>query len=131
MTGQVSGVDIKVGLYKETVYGVDPGSPVGRIAYVNSVGIQSSVNLLDSPIITGGRGRRKPGAGNQAVSGSIETTIAPETIGFWLTQILGVPTTTGSARPPSRLVSCLRRTTRPRSLARWSASTGCASAVPS
>lgn len=99
MTGQVSGVDVVVALYKESTYGFDPSPTVGRKAYLSKLDLSAEEQLINSPIITGGRGLPEPGRGNLAVSGSVETTLSPHTVGFWLTQLLGAPTTTGSASP--------------------------------
>lgn len=99
MTGQVSGVDVVVALYTETAYGADPSPANGRKAYLSRMDLSAERNLIQSPIITAGRGVPEPGQGNLAVSGSLETTIAPQTIGFWLTQLLGTPTTSGSTAP--------------------------------
>lgn len=99
MTGQVSGVDVVVALYDETVYGADPSPAAGRKCYLSKLDVSAEQTLIQSPIITAGRGLPEPGRGNLAVAGSIETTIAPQTIGFWLKHLLGAPTTTGSDTP--------------------------------
>jgi len=95
---QVSGSDIQVLLYHEDTngWGDDPASPAAQIAYVQRLGLTANQNLIDSEVISGGRGTRRPGAGNITVSGPLRTEIAPENIGFYLTHLLGAPTTTGS-----------------------------------
>lgn len=98
MAGQVSGVDIKVAVYDENVtYGVAPLTPFGgRYLYFSKLGLSADQGLVESPVLSAGRGTRRPGVGNIAVAGSIETTIAPESIGFFLKHLLGTPTTSGS-----------------------------------
>jgi hypothetical protein len=105
MASQVSGTDIKIALYDENVsYGVSPLTPFnGRVAYVNKCGVAAERNTIQSSIITGGRGMRRPGIGNTSVAGVIETSLAPETLGFWLKHCLSVPETTGASAPYSHL----------------------------
>jgi len=96
---QVSGSDIQVLLYHESAWGVDPGTPAAQIAYIQSLGLTANQNLVASEVISGGRGVRRPGAGNLSVAGAIRTEVAPENIGFWLSHLLGAPTTTGVSAP--------------------------------
>lgn len=105
MAAQVSGTDLVVALYDENVsYGVPPLTPFnGRIGYMSKCGVSAERGLIESPVITGGRAVRRVGIGNTNVGGNIETTIAPETIGFWLKHLLSAPVTTGSASPYSHL----------------------------
>lgn len=98
---QISGVDIAVGLYKETTFGVDPTTPDGQKAYFSSLSVAASQESIDNPIIAGGRGVPRPGKGNIAVSGNFVTTIAPGTHPFWLEQLLGTPTGSGTHASPS------------------------------
>jgi len=97
---QISGSDIVVGLYEETTFGEDPASPSGVSAYFSSLNVTASQNNIDNPIISGGRGVPRPGKGNIDVSGSFVTTIAPGTAPFWLKQILGAPTGSGTNASP-------------------------------
>jgi hypothetical protein len=97
---QISGSDIVVGLYEETTFGEDPDTPSGVLAYFSSLNVAASQNNIDNPIIAGGRGVPRPGKGNIDVSGSIVTTIAPATAPFWLKQILGAPTGSGTNASP-------------------------------
>jgi hypothetical protein len=83
----------------ETAYGALPQTPVGRKCYISTFELVSSQNQLVSPIISGGRGKRMPSQGNIAVAGTVNTTIAPETMGFWLKHALGAPVTTGTGEP--------------------------------
>lgn len=99
MAGQVSGVDIKVLLYGESPYGVIQNPTNGRIAYFSKLDLTAQENQIRSPIISAGRSAPRPGRGNLSIAGSLETTIAPESIGFWLQHLLGEPVTTGSAAP--------------------------------
>jgi hypothetical protein len=96
---QISGSDIQVLLYHESAWGVDPGTPAAQIAYIQSLGLTANQNLVTSEVISGGRGVRRPGAGNLSVAGAIRTEVAPENIGFWLSHLLGAPTTTGVSAP--------------------------------
>jgi len=92
---QISGVDIPVGLYEETTFGVDPDTPSGTLAYFSALNVKASQESIDNPILSGGRGVPRPGRGNIDVSGSVQTTLAPGAVAFWLKQILGAPTGSG------------------------------------
>lgn len=100
MTTQVAGVDVVVAAYQETTFGVDPSpSPSGRLVYYSSLTLSANQNMLDSTIMSSGRGTPRPSRGNIAVAGNLDTTLAPTSLGFWLKQILGDPTTTGETAP--------------------------------
>lgn len=96
---QLSGTDIAVGLYQEATFGVDPVSPNGRRCYFSSFGVAASQNEIEDPVMRAGRGSSRPVKGNIAVAGTIATTLAPQSAGFWLKQILGDVATTGASSP--------------------------------
>lgn len=96
---QLSGTDIAVGLYQETVFGADPAPANGRLAYISSVGLAASQTEIEDPVMRAGRGSARPVKGNIAVSGAIATTLAPQSAGFWLKQILGSVASTGASAP--------------------------------
>lgn len=100
MTTQVAGVDVVVAAYQETTFGVDPSpTPSGRLVYFSSLNLAANQNMIDSTIMAAGRGTPRPSRGNIAVSGNLDTTLAPTSLGWWLKQILGDPTTTGETAP--------------------------------
>jgi hypothetical protein len=96
---QLSGTDIAVGLYQETVFGADPDPADGRLCYFSSFGIAATQNEVEDPVMRAGRGSSRPVKGNVAVSGAVATTLSPQSAGFWLRQILGHVTSTGEAAP--------------------------------
>jgi hypothetical protein len=96
---QVSGSNIVVACYDETVWGADPSPANGHLVYLSSLGLRAAQNRVDDPTITGGRGARRSGRGNIDVSGGLSVAIAPENIGRWLLHLLGAPTTVGTEAP--------------------------------
>lgn len=97
---QVAGVNVVVAAYQETAFGVNPSpTPSGRIVYFKSLGLTASQNMIESEIMRAGRGMPRSSRGNIAVSGPLETTLAPQSVGFWLKQILGGVATAGAAAP--------------------------------
>lgn len=95
---QVSGVDVVVAAYQESTFGADPTSADGRLVYFKPpLNLSASQNMIESEIMVKGRGLPRPSRGNIAASGTLETTLAPTSIGFWLKQILGAPATTEAA----------------------------------
>lgn len=96
---QISGSDIAALLYHETAAGVDPGTPAARVAYFTSLGLKASRGQIEDDTITNGRGVQRPARGNLDVSGDFSAILAPETAGFFLSHLLGTPTTTGVATP--------------------------------
>lgn len=97
---QISGIDVRVIGYDETSYGVDPSpTPAGRVLNLSKLSLTGTQKLVDSPILTAGRGRLRPARGNIEVTGGASTTLAPNTLGWWLKYILGAPVTTGASSP--------------------------------
>ena len=96
---QVSGADVKLGIYHESTWGVDPGTPAGKRRYFSTCGVNAVQNAVDDPTIAGGRGVRRSGRGNLDISGPLDVVIAPENFGTLLYHILGVPVTVGVATP--------------------------------
>jgi hypothetical protein len=96
---QVSGADVKLAIFHEATWGVDPGVPDGKKLYFSTCGVNAGQNAVDDPTISGGRGRRRSGRGNVDISGNLDVVIAPENFGTLLYHILGVPVTVGVATP--------------------------------
>jgi hypothetical protein len=94
---QVSGSDIVVGLYDETAFGEDPGTPVGYKAYYSPpLDVAASQNQIQSDTIASGRGVPRAGRGNIDISGSFSLEFSPEQIGWWFKHAFGAPVTSGA-----------------------------------
>ena len=96
---QVSGSDVKLAIFHEATWGVDPGVPDGKKLYFSTCGVNAAQNAVDDPTISGGRGLRRSGRGNVDISGNLDVVIAPENFGTLLYHILGVPVTVGASAP--------------------------------
>lgn len=99
---QIQGHQIPIVLYDESSYGADPSpSPGdGKLLYFTTDGVNYSQNLLNSDIIRSSRGAQRPVLGNVDLNGSsINTTMAAESIGWWLKHLHGAPASTGASAP--------------------------------
>lgn len=96
MLQKVQGHQLVVGLYEETVYGADPGSPTGSLIICEGFGVKASQGLQDDSSINGTRGVEKPEKGNIEVGGPMTVKIAPTAIGTLLKHAIGAVATTGT-----------------------------------
>lgn len=88
---QITGTDVVVALYEETEFGQNPAVANGVVLNYKSLGVSATQEVIDNEIIMSGRGVPRSGRGNIDVTGSIVTTLAPQTCGFLLKQIFGEP----------------------------------------
>lgn len=96
---QARGADTKAILYEESVYGVDPGVPAGKVIYLTANTLSSDQPLQNSNTLTASRGRAKPVPGNLNATGDLNVELNPETLGWLLKHAFGAITTTGAAVP--------------------------------
>lgn len=106
MADQARGVDFVGTFFEENEYGTPPEAPAdGYKLYARSFNLRGSRNLLQSEILYGGRGRRRPAGGNLNVAGDIVTELAPEWPVPLLKHTLGVLQTTGGG-PYTHVLTC-------------------------
>jgi hypothetical protein len=87
---QATGSQLRVVGFDEDAFNTMPGTPQGRVLYVNSLGLGMSMGLVQSKALgNGSRAQQKPGQGNRAVAGPAQVEMAPNTLGWWLKHILG------------------------------------------
>ena len=92
---QVTGAITRILKWAETTFNTTPGTPVAKLMAVQSFGLKFDEARDADPTLSGYRGAARAVAGRQNVGGSIVVTPAPESIGSWLRDLIGVPTTTG------------------------------------
>lgn len=95
----VRGSDAVIAVYDETAYKTVPGSPDGRLLYFTELTANASRENIISNTISADRNRVQPGQGNLDVSITANVEVAPESIGWWLKHLLGVPTSSGASAP--------------------------------
>jgi hypothetical protein len=94
--GNATGALTKIAAFTEATYNTTPGSPDGRLLAVQTFGLKAVENRTADPTLSGYRGQARTTADRRNVSGSIQVSVAPEDIGFWLTHLIGKPTVTGT-----------------------------------
>lgn len=91
----IAGRQIQVRLYSEAIYAIPPASAFGFPAYFSAWSVAPTAALRTIDILSAGRTpliARSP----STLAGTVETVLAPETIGWWLFHAMGKLTTTGS-----------------------------------
>lgn len=96
---RAKGINSKLALAYETVYGQTPALNAGFIMPFNQTKINVTQNLIVSNTIYGGRAQIQPATGNIDVSGNLVVPMDQVGIGFWLRAMFGNPTTTGTGDP--------------------------------
>ena len=94
--GKASGALTRITAFTEATFNTTPGSPDGRLLAVQSFGVRADEARVDDPTLSGYRGKARSVADKRNVAGPVPISVAPEDIGFWLTHLLGKPTTTGA-----------------------------------
>lgn len=97
--GNVTGALTRIIGWPEATWNTTPGTPNGRLIPVVSFGLRANEERETDPTLSGYRGQQRSSAGKRDVAGPINITVAPETIGFWLANLIGTPTTAGVAAP--------------------------------
>lgn len=93
---QVNGAVVRIIGWQETTYNTTPGTPDGHLLYVQNFDLKMDEGRDSDPTISGYRGMQRAVPGRREVSGNALITPAPETVGFWLKNIIGTPTTSGA-----------------------------------
>lgn len=94
---QAKGSSGQILLYKEDSYKTAPGTISALSMPFKSENLKGSRNLNDSEMMRGDRNAAAPDFGNNDVSGSITVPIDLRGIGWWLTGLIGVPSTSQQA----------------------------------
>ena len=94
--GNVTGALSTVIGWKETTWNTTPGTPDARRIPLVSFGLRAMEERETDPTLSGYRGQQRSTGGRREVGGAISITVAPETIGFWLANVIGTPVTTGT-----------------------------------
>lgn len=93
---QARGSQMTVALFEESVYGVDPGAPVGKKIYVKAFTGGATQALLTPETLTGARVRSAPARGNNDVAFALPVELSAESHGTLFKHALGAVTTTGA-----------------------------------
>lgn len=92
---QAQGIDLIAGIYEESTYGVEPGSPVGKRLHLTRFGLEPSRNELESATLHPARALPKPSAGNLSVAGDLVAELGAEWAGTLLKHAIGTVNTSG------------------------------------
>jgi hypothetical protein len=87
--------------YREMLWDTAIVDPNAYQVPVQTVELTASRNMVDDPTMSDSREPTRKLYGNIDAGANILVTVAPQTIGFWLAHIIGLPTTTGSTAPYS------------------------------
>lgn len=93
------GIAAKLLMWQETTFGVTPGSPAAELMYFRTCNVSGVLARLIDETISGRRGLPRSIIGNKDVSGTIMTTLAPQSAMRWLANLIGTPVTTGASAP--------------------------------
>ena len=93
---QARGSQLVVGLYDETTYATDPGTPTGTLLHVDSCGLSAKSGLSDNEVLHSSRTVTKPARGKIDVSGALPGKIYPEAFAKLLKHTLGSVATSGA-----------------------------------
>lgn len=93
--GNVTGALSSVIGWKEATWNTTPATPDARRIPLVSFGLRAMEERETDPTLSGYRGQQRSTGGRREVGGPISITVAPETIGFWLANVIGTPVTTG------------------------------------
>lgn len=80
--------------FTETQYNQTPSPANGRILPIQNFQLRANEARDTDPTLSGYRGSVRSVTGRREVSGAVLVTVAPESIGWWLTHVLGRPQTT-------------------------------------
>jgi hypothetical protein len=94
--GNATGALSKIAAFTETTYNTTPGTPDGRLLAVQQFGVRSNEARDSDPTLSGFRGQVRSVAGKRDVAGQVQISLAPESLGFWLTHLIGKPTDSGT-----------------------------------
>lgn len=88
-----SGALTRITGFTETAYNTTPSPAEGRILPVQNFQLRANEARDTDPTLSGYRGQSRSVAGRREVSGAVLATVAPESIGWWLTHLIGRPDT--------------------------------------
>lgn len=92
---QARGINTKVQAWQETTFGTTPGSPTTENMYFKTFPVSGKIaQIVDATMAGGLRGRVASIQGNRDVTGTITTTLAPESCVKYLANLIGTPTIT-------------------------------------
>ena len=93
------GIAAKLLMWPEVTYGITPVTPSAENMYFRTCNVSGSLARLIDETISGRRGLPRSIIGNKDVSGTIMTTLAPQSAMRWLANLIGTPVTTGASPP--------------------------------
>lgn len=97
MTEVATGANAQVLMAKEAEYGVTPPSDKFKKYVFKSCGLDGSQSLIENDDLGMGREALSPTLGRKSVSGDIKVPVCLNSIGMWLTGLLGSAVTTDNA----------------------------------
>lgn len=89
-----SGALTRIVGFTETAYNQTPTPANGRLMPIQNFQLRANEARDNDPTLSGYRGNVRSVAGRREVSGAVLATVAPESIGWWLTHLIGRPQTT-------------------------------------
>lgn len=92
---QAKGINTKVQAWQEVTFGTTPGSPTTELMYYKTFPVSGKIaQIVDDTMAGGLRGKVASIQGNRDVTGTITTTLAPESCVKYLANLIGAPTIT-------------------------------------
>lgn len=85
----ITGGKTKVAAYDETAFGT--AGAAGLLLPFSNFNLAPTQNREKDPVLSGYQGEARGVLGLKSVGGSIATSLAPESIGFWLKHLIGTP----------------------------------------
>lgn len=93
---QATGAKSRVIAVTETTFNTVPGVVDAERLHIRTFTVEPDVPREQDPTISGFRGQPRGVLGRNNVTGNVQVTLAPESIGIWLKHLIGTPTTTGA-----------------------------------
>lgn len=92
---QAKGINTKIQCWQETTFGTTPASPTTENLYYKTFPVSGKIaQIVDPTMAAGLRGRVASIQGNRDVTGTITTTLAPQSCVKYLANLIGAPTIT-------------------------------------
>lgn len=92
---QARGINTKVVAWQEITFGTTPVTPTAELMYYKTFPMSGKIaQIVDATMAGGLRGRVASIQGNRDATGTITTTLAPESCAKYLANLIGAPTIT-------------------------------------
>lgn len=94
---QARGVSTTIQIWDETTYGVKPVTPAGERLYYKTNSVGAQIQRVVDETLSGRRGMQPGVFANNDVTGTLVTTLAPQSCAKLLKHLIGTPTITNIA----------------------------------